>query len=60
MYLQYLIVYPESRYTLMINNTADRIEVFKLHLNNIGNRNRFHGNENQIFGRKYDHTRAPH
>jgi len=44
--LHYQIVYPESRYIRL--TTADRLDVFKLHLNIII-RSRFGWNENHIF-----------
>jgi len=50
--LCYQIVYPKSRYiyiyTYMIDTISDRLDVLKLHLNNIS---RFGGNENNLFDR---------
>lgn len=42
------MVYPESRYISMIDKTAGRLGVLKLHLNNTS-RSRFDGNENRTF-----------
>jgi len=46
--LRYQIVYPKSRYISMIDKTAGRLEVLKLHLNNIS-RSRFGENKNLTF-----------